>query len=201
MMSRVQLEVFQLAVPTPASDIVVLGKVELEETRLAAFDKGYAAGWDDATTASQTDRSRMEDEVARNLQALGFTFQEARMHLLRGLRPLLSMMIGRLLPEIGRDLLCEHILEALMPRAEALLEAPVNIHVNPVSRRHVESLAIKARGLSMRIVEDPALAEGQVYLRFAKGEETLIDLDRAVQQIMTVVNTFFEHAEQERKHG
>ena len=135
MMSRVQLEVFHLAAPTPASDIVVLGKVELEETRLAAFDKGYAAGWDDATTATNTDRSKVEDEVARNLQALGFTFQEARMHLLRGLRPLLTTMMGRLLPALGRDLLADHILDILMPRAEAVLEAPVRIHVNPRTDR------------------------------------------------------------------
>ncbi len=201
MMSRVQLEVFHLAAPTPASDIVVLGKVELEETRLAAFDKGYAAGWDDATTATNTDRSKVEDEVARNLQALGFTFQEARMHLLRGLRPLLTTMMGRLLPALGRDLLADHILDILMPRAEAVLEAPVRVHVNPRTRRHLESLAIKAKGLTLKVIEEAGLPDGQVFLRFENGDETLIDTDRAVQQIMTVVHSFFDQAEQERKHG
>lgn len=201
MMTRVQLEVFHLTTPTPASDIVVLGKVELEETRLAAFDKGYAAGWDDATVAAQSDRSRMEEEVARNLQSLGFTFQEARMHLLRGLRPLLTAIISRLLPTLGRELLCDHILEVLMPRAEAALETPVDLHVHPKSRRHLEDFAAKAKGLAVNVVEDAALPEGQVYLRFANGEETLIDIDRAIQQIMVVVNSFFDYPEQERKHG
>lgn len=201
MMSRVQLEVFHLAAPTPASDIVVLGKVELEETRLAAFDKGYAAGWDDATTATNSDRCKIEDEVARNLQALGFTFQEARMHLLRGLRPLLTTMMGRLLPALGRDLLSDHILDILLPRAEAVLEAPVRIHVNPKSRRHLEGLANNAKGLSLKVVEESGLPDGQVFLRFENGDETLIDTDRAIQQIMAVVHSFFEHAEQERKHG
>jgi hypothetical protein len=70
MMSRVQLEVFQLAVPTPASDIVVLGKVELEETRLAAFDKGYAAGWDDSTVAIHTDLSGSKNASFARFAAL-----------------------------------------------------------------------------------------------------------------------------------
>jgi flagellar assembly protein FliH len=201
MMSRVQLEVFHLAAPTPASDIVVLGKVELEETRLAAFDKGYAAGWDDATVAVHSDRSKAEDEVARNLQSLGFTFQEARIHLLRGLKPLLTTMMGRLLPVMGRDLLNDHILEVLLPRAEAVLEAPVRIHVNPRSRRYLDGLAVKAKGLSYKVVEEADLPDGQVFLRFDNGDETLIDVDRAVHQIMAVINKFFEQTEQERQHG
>ncbi len=201
MMSRVQLEVFHLAAPTPASDIVVLGKVELEETRLAAFDKGYAAGWDDASIAVKTDRSRIEEEVARNLQALGFTFQEARMHLLRGLRPLLGTMIGRLLPALSRELLNQHILDALMPHAETVLETPARLHVNARSLRYVEGVSVKAKGLNLKIVEDDALSDGQVFLRFDDGRETLIDLDRAIQQILDVVNAFFDRSEQERKHG
>ncbi|MFM2389215.1 MAG: hypothetical protein RLZZ437_770 [Pseudomonadota bacterium] len=201
MMTRVQLEVFHLATPTPASDIVVLGKIELEETRLASFDKGYAAGWDDASTAIITDRSKVEDEVARNLQALGFTFQEARMHLLRGLRPLLTTMMGRLLPEIGRELLCEHILDVLMPKAEAALETPVRVHVNPRGSRYLGGLLDKAKGLSLKIVEEADLPDGQVFLRFEDGTETLIDMDRAVQQILAVVRSFFDQSELERQHG
>jgi flagellar biosynthesis/type III secretory pathway protein FliH len=199
--SRVQLEVFHLATSTPASDIVVLGKVELEETRLAAFDKGYAAGWDDATVATQTDRSKAEDEVWRNLQALGFTFQEARMHLLQGLKPLLTTMMSRLLPALGRELLNEHILAALLPYAETTLEKPIRLHVNPRSVHFVDRVTSRANGLDLRITEDAALSEGQVFLRFENGDETQINLDRAVQQIMTVVTTFFDYPQENRKHG
>jgi flagellar biosynthesis/type III secretory pathway protein FliH len=201
MMSRVQLEVFHLNTPARASDIVVLAKVELEEMRLAGFDKGYAAGWDDATTAVNTDRSAVECEVARNLQSLAFTFQEARMHLLRGLKPLLTTMMGRLLPQMGQELLCERILETLLPKAEYILESPAHIHVNSKTRRALEGLLAKAKGLTLKVVEDPALSDGQVFIRFHDGEETLIDMDRAVSQIMTVVNSFFDQSLQERKHG
>jgi hypothetical protein len=206
MMSRVQLEVFHLASPMPASDIVVLGKMELEETRLSAFDKGYAAGWEDAQAALTSDRSQMEVEVGRSLQAMGFTFQEARMHLLRGLRPLLSTMMGRLLPTLARETLCALILDALMPQAEAALDAPVTVVAHPRVWPFLNGLVDQAKGLPLKVTEDASVAEGQVFLRFDNGEETLIDLDRAIAQIMATVRDFLAHAdatetEKERAYG
>jgi flagellar biosynthesis/type III secretory pathway protein FliH len=102
---------------------------------------------------------------------------------------------------MGQELLREHILDALMPNAEAILETPVSLHVSPRSLRFVEGLSAEAKGLKIKVVEDAALSDGQVFLRFDNGAETLIDMDRAVQQIMTVVNTFFDHNEQDRKYG
>ena len=201
MMSRVQLEVFHLATAVPASDIVVLGKMELEETRLSAFDKGYAAGWEDAIAALTSDRTQMEADVGRNLQGMGFTFQEARMHLLRGLRPLLSTMMGRLLPEIARETLGELILDVLMPEAEAALDAPVTILAHPRARPFLTGLLEQAKGLPLTVVEDPSIGQGQVFLRFQSGEETLIDLDRAIAQIMTTVRDFFAQTDEERAYG
>ncbi len=201
MMSRVQLEVFHLATPTPASDIVVLGKLELEETRLSAFDKGYAAGWDDAASALATEQTRIEADASRNLQSLGFTFHEARVHLLRGLRPLLVTMMGRLLPDIARETLGELILDALMPQAVASVDAPAMILVHPRVRAHVDGLLTLAKGMPFQVVEDPDLEAGQVYLRFHTGDETLIDLDRAIAQIMATVRDFFDQPDQERQYG
>ncbi len=201
MMSRVQLEVFHLASGMPASDIVVLGKMELEETRLSAFDKGYAAGWEDAQAALTNDRSRMEADVSRNLQGLGFTFQEARMHILRGLRPLLSAMIGRLLPEIARETLGELVLDVLMPHAEAALDAPITIVTHPRARPFLNGLVEQAQGLPLTLVEDASVGQGQVFLRFQSGEETMIDLDRAIAKIMTTVHDFFAQTDEERAYG
>ncbi len=195
MMSRVQLEVFHLSSPMPASDIVVLGKMELEETRLSAFDKGYAAGWEDAQTALTSERAQMEAEVGRNLQAMGFTFQEARMHLLRGLRPLLSTMMGRLLPTLARETLCTLILDALMPQAEAALDAPVTVVAHPRARPFLAGLVDQAKGLPLKIIEDAGVAQGQIFLRFGNGDETLIDLDGAIAQIMATVRDFLAQAD------
>jgi hypothetical protein len=201
MMTRVQLEVFHMATATPASDIVVLGKMELEETRLAAFDKGYAAGWEDAQTALTSDRTRMEGEVGRNLQAMGFTFQEARMHLLQGLRPLLSTMMARLLPELARETLSALILDILMPQAQAALDAPVTVVTHPRALPFLTGLLDHASGLPLRMTEDASMAQGQIFLRFDNGDETLIDLERTIAQIMGTVRDFFAQTDEERAYG
>jgi hypothetical protein len=110
-------------------------------------------------------------------------------------------MMGRLLPELGRAVLAEQILESILPKAEVTLSAPVRLHLNPRTRHHVEKLAVNAKGLALKIIEDPDLSDGQAFLRFGNGEETLIDIDRVVAQILSTVENFFNQAEQERKHG
>jgi flagellar M-ring protein FliF len=46
--------------------------------RLAAYEQGYRAGWDDAVRAEAADQARIGAELARNLQEMSFSFHEAR---------------------------------------------------------------------------------------------------------------------------
>lgn len=78
-----RLEIFESDEPGGPAETVVLDTSALEEARLASYDSGYAAGWEDATAAQSGDQSRIRAELARNLQALSFTYQEARSHVLR----------------------------------------------------------------------------------------------------------------------
>jgi flagellar assembly protein FliH len=134
------------------------------------------------------------------MQALSFTFHEARTHVLRALAPLLEEMTGRLLPELAREALAPLVLEALMPLAEKLSEAPVTIVLNPAARPAVEALLEQATALPFTLLDEPSLGEGQVYLRLG-DTETRLDLDRATAEITAAVRGFFELTQQERKHG
>lgn len=198
-MRSLKLEVFDTG-EKPASATVVMQGTDLEEARLAAYEQGYTAGWDDATAAASDDQSRMRTELGRNMQALSFTFHEARTHVLRALAPLLEEMTGRLLPELAREALAPVVLEALMPLAENLSEAPVTIVLNPVARPAVEALLEQATALPFTLLDEPSLGEGQVYLRLGDSE-TRLDLDRATAEITAAVRGFFELTHQERKHG
>jgi flagellar assembly protein FliH len=198
-MRSLKLEVFDTG-EKPASATVVMQGTDLEEARLAAYEQGYTAGWDDATAAASDDQSRMRTELGRNMQALSFTFHEARTHVLRALAPLLEEMTGRLLPELAREALAPLVLEALMPLAESLSEAPVVIVLNPAARPAVEALLEQATALPFTLLDEPTLGEGQVYLRMG-DTETRLDLDRATAEITAAVRGFFELTQQERKHG
>ncbi|RID90899.1 flagellar biosynthesis protein [Gemmobacter lutimaris] len=169
-----------------------------EEERLAAYEQGYSAGWEDAANAANQDQTQIRGDLARSIQALGFTFHDARMHVLKALAPLIREMVNRLLPEVAHAALAPVVLETLMPLAKDLAEAPVELVLNPAARLPVETLLEHATGLPLRIVEEPTLGEGQVYLRLGETE-TRIDLDRATQELSTAVYNFFGLSEQDRR--
>ena len=186
-----RLEVFESEERLTGPETVVLDTSLLEEAKLASYDSGYSAGWEDAAAAQSGDQARIRADLARNLQALSFTYQEARSHVLRALEPLFEEILGKLLPSVAREALGGIVLDALMPMAEGLADSPVRLVVNPSVRAAVEPLIADATGLPVLIEEEPLLGEGQVHLRFGQSE-TLIDLDRATAEIATAVRGFFD---------
>jgi len=184
-----KLEVFETVEPHKKATVVTdIGA--LEEARLAAYEQGYSAGWEDASNATSEDQTRIGADLARSIQALGFTYHEARMHVLRAIGPLLQEMVGRLLPEMAREALAPVVLETLMPMAETMADAPVSIVMNPAVRPAIEALLERATGLPLTVIEEPTLGEGQVYLRLG-DTETHVDLDRATAEIAAAVRGFF----------
>ncbi len=192
-----RLEVFESDAPGGAApDTVILDTSILEDAKLASYDAGYSAGWEDAAAAQDGDQSRIKADLARNLQALTFTYQEARSHVLRALEPLFAEMIGKLLPSLARETLGGIVLDVLMPMADGLADAPVTIVLNPAARTAVEPLIESATGLPLIIEEESSLGEGQVYLRFAEAE-ALVDLDHAVADIAAALRGFFDLSRKE----
>ena len=198
-MGPLRLEVFEVT-SEPARTTVVTDLSAMEEARLAAYEQGFTAGWDDATTAQADNQTRLGAEIARNLQELSFTYHEARVHVLRAIEPLLAQMAERVLPDMARAVLAPMIVETLKPMAEALADAPVVLVINPAARTAVEALIERTGALPVTIQTEPTLGEGQAHLRFGQSE-TRIDLDRAVNDIAAAVRGFFDLNLTETRHG
>lgn len=196
-----KLEVFETAErPAGRADTVVLDTLALEEAKLAAYDKGYHAGWEDAVGAQSEDQTRIRADLARNLQALSFTYQEARQHVLRALTPLLVSIVERVLPQIARASLVPMILDILRPLADSVAEPPVTITLHPSARAAVEAVVLATAGLPVSIREEETLAEGTAFIRLGDAE-TQIDLDDAVRRIAQAVHDFFEMQRKDSDHG
>ena len=189
-MPSLRLEVFDTAMTSDGSLQPMVEATVVEEAKVAAFEQGYAAGWDDAAAAQQGDQTRIRADLARDLQTLAFTFQDARSHVLQAIRPLMLEMISRLLPEVAREALAPTVLDTLTPLAEAIADAPLTLVLNPAVRSQVEDLVAQATGLPIVIEEEPSLPEGQVYIRFG-ATETKVDLSQATADIATAVRAFF----------
>jgi hypothetical protein len=99
-------------------------------------------------------------------------------------------MIDRLLPEGAREALAPTVLEAVMPLADELADAPLTLVLNPVVREQVEGLLAQATGLPMVIDEEPTMPDGQVYIRFG-ATETKVDLAQVTTDIAIAVRAFF----------
>lgn len=189
-MRPLRLEVFDTATAPDGSMQPLVEATAVEEAKVAAFEQGYSAGWDDAVAAQQGDQTRIRADLARNLQSLSFTFQDARSHVLQAIRPLVLQMVDRLLPEVARETLAPMVLEAVMPLAEGLADAPLTLVLNPAVRAQVEDLLSQATGLPMVIDEEPTMPEGQVYIRFGAAE-TKVDLTQVTTDIAIAVRAFF----------
>lgn len=168
--------------PEPARD-------GTEDARLAGFEAGYAAGWEDAAARTAEAASSSRLELVQALQDLGFGFHEARAHLLSALRPLLEAMAATVLPLIGRETLARHVAEAILPLAEAAAGAPVLLRCHPADGLLLEE-ALAEEGTAVRFLADETLSPGRIALS-APGREAEIDLPRAMAEVGSALHDFF----------
>lgn len=196
MKGSLKLESFELgAAPSPEA-----ASLEFEEARLAAFESGYSAGWDDAMTAQSEDQATRQAELSRNLQALAFTYHEARAHVLAMIHPLLTAMLNKVLPEAAQNSLPDLLQEELANMADDMADEPILIEVHPGSAALLGQILQHESTPPFRIVEDPTLTEGQVFLRLGVAE-TQVNLDRAVAQMRATVEAFFQTSQETVAHG
>ena len=163
--------------------------VSLEEERLAAFEKGYQAGWDDAVKAQSEDVRRITTDLAQNLQDLRFTYEEAYGAVMTALRPLLMEMAGAVLPRLASESLAPRIVEMLHEQARAQGRQPVEIAAAPEDLPRLAHLT--EDGLDITLAADDTLGAGQVYLRFGESEAE-IDLPGVIADISAAVSAFFD---------
>lgn len=202
-MMALKLEVFadeQFSPADPANAPETLELSVVEDMRLAAFDSGYRAGWDDAIAAAAGEEATLNEQIGRNLQGLAFTYHEARSHVLRALSPLIADIAVRLLPEIAHAALPQLVAEALGPYAELAADAPVEVMLHPDARARVEALLGNSLDLPLTLRDDPGLSPGQIWLRLGETE-TRIDIDAALGTIRAVLEDFFDPAAKDRRHG
>lgn len=195
-------DMFDLPIGTaePKGDLVHAPEEALEEARLAAFDQGFKAGWEDCEEAAKEAAQAARAELLRHLQDMSFAYHEAHGHLLAALRPVFSAMVDRILPQAARQTLGPQVVEALMPLAQARLESPVRIYVHPESRLALEEFLSAAVCPPFETVEDATLPPGAV--RLAAGEtETLVDPDSVTEAIHGIVARHLEPRQEIRRHG
>ncbi|MFY0634226.1 MAG: hypothetical protein JXQ91_10460 [Vannielia sp.] len=185
----VTLEDFSGVVRKPP--VAEAGDTALAEAQLAAFDKGYREGWEDAARAHAEEQKAIGSDLARALDDMSFTYHEARRAMLGEMRELITGIVAKVLPVSLGGSLGPMILERIEEAVKSRSEVSVEVAVAPENLARVAPLLQGEATIPVRLADSASLGPGQAVLRFANAEE-IIDLDAVLTGITQVVDGFFE---------
>ncbi|KPQ06423.1 MAG: flagellar assembly protein FliH [Rhodobacteraceae bacterium HLUCCA12] len=171
-----------------------------EEVKLAAYERGYVAGWEDAERqAGQEGRDRRA-AVERQLEGLSFTYHEARGHVLRALEPVLDAMLATIVPEAARASIVPEVIGQILPLAHDASEAPVTLQIGPGMRAEFDAAL---RGLvlpPLDIRESPDLRPEQAEIAF-DTRLTRVDLSHAAEALRGAIARYYQIQFEESRHA
>lgn len=162
--------------------------------RSSAYEEGYANGWQEAQLSQAAEIDTLKADALRHLQDLSFTFHDARAHVLRGMGPFVIATVAQFLPTAARLALPALLAEALKPYWDLAADSPVQLETGPDTLPLIEDLLNAPGALPCAAGVSADLAEGQIRLRLG-ANETSIDTQAAITQVMTLIETFFAQAE------
>jgi flagellar biosynthesis/type III secretory pathway protein FliH len=171
-----------------------------EAERLAAYENGYRSGWDDCLAAEQDALRRVGAELARNLSDLGFTYHEARAQLLAETEALLDAVFRTVLSRAAGPAVARRLVDDVSELAASALDLPVEIVVAPADAGTVRALLPGATTFPLSLVEEPALAEGQAYLRFGHTER-VYDMNQLSQRLCEAITARTASPSERMNHG
>ncbi len=157
------LEDFTLQAGT--AKVLLLDEDALEEQRLAAFEQGYSAGWEDAVQAQAQDKGEVSADLAKALGDMSFTYQEALARMTMSLKPMFHSLVEVVLPEtLGRGF-ATRLTEQLTEMARDHIGQPMQIFVPVGCVAEVDEMVPAELSPSTQVVEDPSLEAGQARLQ------------------------------------
>lgn len=173
-----------------------------EDEKLQAFEAGYQAGWDDAIKAQSTDKEKLSEELAQNLQQMSFTYHEALAKLTTSFEPVFRKIVEKLLPAMLSNSLGSHIVDLVTNVLNGSSDEAVEIVIHSQNSIAVSSLLEGSLKHPFSLVEDDSLGEGQAFVRLGE-EERQIDIDGVLAEVSKAMIAFFHETKnaQEANHG
>jgi len=184
----ISLENFDDFAPEPETSVQEV----TQQDRLAAYDEGYGAGWDDGAAATRAEIEGAEAELAAHLQDLTFTFHEARAHVMRTVQPLLMQALSHALPRILHETLAHRLAEEIDALIDAGAAPEITLLVPPGAAETLAPSLRDVAGLPIVPREDADLPPGELHLRLGAESELRLDLgalDRVLDDAFAALDT------------
>ncbi|WP_170785200.1 ABC transporter ATP-binding protein [Ruegeria lacuscaerulensis] len=137
----------------------------LEEQRLAAFEQGYAAGWEDAVQAQEQNRGRISTELAKSLEDMSFTYHEAVTRMTLSLEPMFNSLMLAVLPETLERGYTIRLAEQLTDMAREQINEPMQVFVPEGLAAEVKEMLPEGMAEMAQVISDPQIKPGQARLQ------------------------------------
>lgn len=193
------LEDFELDVPQEGR-LRLMSEDRLEEFRLNAFETGYSAGWEDASSAANATETQAIASLSQSFEDMEFTYQEAMSQMTRSLEPLFSTLIETVLPATTESGFIRHITAQLSDMAQDQISQPALLVVPEGMAASMKPVLQREFSFPVQLVEESSLPPGQACLRVGAAERE-IDCSGLVQEIAKEMSAFLCDPELEQTNG
>lgn len=173
---------------------------QVTDAKLASYEDGYKAGWEDAVKATDDEEKRLNDALVQRFEDLSFTYHEAHSKLSSAMKPLLTRFVTKLLPDVMHKALQAQLIDQIGKMIEAQSEQAIEVAVAPEQHAAIETLLADRLSNPFAVTAEPALTQGQIYLRVNQTERE-INLDEVLSGISEAVDAFLHDLEAETKNG
>jgi len=179
------------------SATTVFSDVAVEDLRLAAFEQGYSAGWDDAIKVQRDQQKHLSEALAGRLDDLSFTYQEARVEMMKSVIPLLRAFVDKVLPEALNMTLAANVFEALREMAYDRTDLTAELRIPAQASAALKSILTRETALPVSLIEDETLEEGQVHLKLGQLQRA-VDVTGLVSEMRSAVEAFESQTQSRR---
>ena len=141
------------------------------------YEDGFAVGVETANAEAEA----LSAQFVQSLNAIDFTYAEARSQLLASLEPLLLQIATKILPHCVESGFVGQLADILQQAAAQDAASAVTLHIHPSQQTALKSAA-QNTAAEVTIVTDPTLSEHAAWIKHG-NEETLLNVDGLLDAI------------------
>lgn len=187
-------------VKTPVEPEISISEEVMEEAKLASFENGYSAGWDDAVDAKDKETTRISTMLAGSLEDLNFTYHEAQSQLIESLDPMFKVLTSVVLPDTMAATFGHHVVDHLSEMAKSQVNQPMEIVVGGGEANALRALIGDNFPVEVHVREDASFTEGQAQLRVGSAEREL-NSGALIDSIREAIEAFSTQFKEDSQHG
>ncbi|MDX8352886.1 hypothetical protein [Cognatiyoonia sp. IB215182] len=149
------------------------------------YDEGHAAGLETA----RAEQAALTEECVQVLNAIDFTYVEARRQMLDALQPFLQDLAEKVLPHCVANGFASQIAALISDAVEQSAGAALTLHVHPAQRSAIAKAA-ETTAANIMVVSDPNLSPHAAWVENA-GSEAFLDMDgllASIAEILSAIN-------------